>query len=107
MAIYGTKHRIILVNYLNMKAIKLLEILNDQSPINSKEIIENILQDDIMSVSSFYRYINFLVENKIIDKSKNRKKVGGFIYEINKNGRFIYQLIINSNLKFYNKLIPN
>ena len=106
MAIYEAEYRTIVINYLNEKDIKLLELLFDYSPIRSNNIIKYVLERDIMSESSFYRYINFLVQNKIVDKSKSRKKSGGYLYEINEDGRYIYQLIIDSNFKCYNKLMP-
>ena len=59
MAIHEAEYRTIVINYLNKKAIKLLELLFDYSPIRSKKLIKYVLEREIMSESSFYRYIYF------------------------------------------------
>lgn len=101
------KQNILFINYLNLRAVNLLETIEKESPIKSIELIEiisHIKENRLMSESTFYRYITLLVNNKLVDKSYNRSKNGGYLYTINDNGRFFLKCLMNSHQDFYNKL---
>lgn len=101
------KKNIYVINFLNQKAISLLLKLNEETPIKSVDLRDKIVENTIMSISSYYRYMNFLLENNLISKEKNRKKEGGYIYWINNIGKCFLKTISKSNLPFYSKLNHN
>lgn len=113
------KQNILFINYLNFRAVNLLETIEKESPIKSIKLIEKVSpiknikliekvshnnEKKLMSESTFYRYITLLVNNKLVDKSYNRSKYGGYLYTINDNGRSFLNYLANSPLDFYNKL---
>ena len=113
---FSSDHNIIIINFLNYRAIKLLEIIKDLSPVSTDILKVHILSDKenrIMSRSTFYRYIDLLVKNKLINKSIYRMKRGGHTYKINNIGITFLESLKKFNIEFYNKLcydlteIPN
>lgn len=87
MSIFGVQQWVVIVNFLNNKAINLLEIINDNSPIISRDLWREVRTQKLMSESSFYRYVHFLVENKLIKKSESKTRNGGYTYIMNDFGR--------------------
>ncbi len=105
-----SKQNIIIVNFLNKRAIDLLTIINKISPAESKLLRDMVSENNdnrLMSNSTFYIYMDLLVDNKLIDKSKYRKKIGGYIYKINNKGKTFLQSFDDSDIEFYNKLCFN
>ncbi len=95
---------IIIINFLNEKAINLLYILAKKYPITSVNLRNKVIKNEIMSISSYYRYLDFLLKHKLIKKEKYRKKTGGYIYNISNFGKYFLELILKSNIPFYNNL---
>jgi len=106
----SSKQNIIIVNFLNKRAIVLLKIINNISPVESKLLRDIVSEKNdyrVMSNSTFYIYMDLLVNNNLIDKSKYRKKIGGYIYKINNKGKTFLQSFDDSDIEFYNKLCFN
>jgi len=106
MHMIASEDNIIVINFLNEKALNLLAILSEESPIKSVKLRKKICNDNhkIMSPSTYYRYMDILSKNNLIKKKKVRSKKGGYSYLINKSGKCFLKMILESNLGFYNKL---
>jgi len=102
----ASEDNILVINFLNQRALKLLKILSEESPIKSVKLRNKICKnnDKLMSPSTYYRYMEILLKYNLITKIKVRTKEGGYTYYINKSGECFLKMILESNLSFYNKL---
>ncbi len=102
MEIFGTKRYLIIINFLNKRVIKLLQVLKENSPIKSTELRKKVKDIGLLPKSTFYRYIDFLLKNKLIQRSEERKRIGGYEYNLEKIGELFLNIITDSNFNLYN-----
>lgn len=103
----SSNHNIIIVNFLNNIAIELLKIIRNQSQISSKLLRSIVTENNktkLMSKSTYYRYVDLLVKNGVVNKSKYREKPGGYTYFISDKGNIFLQSLNQSEISYYNKL---
>ncbi len=88
-------------NFINQKGIKLLDLINEREQLFCNILVGELKEKNIMSRSSFYRYIHSFEKWGLIEKSDRKKKENQYFvrYQLSSKG-FKLITFLNRNQLF-------
>ena len=100
-----SKIRNLFFNYLNEKTFRILESLELETSINCVKLRGKICKkEDLMTESTFYRHIKFLLDLNLISKTRDRLK-GGRVFQIKDSGKELLKMINEIKVKIIEDII--